>query len=261
MHRSGPFIRRRPVHSPSRVDTSAARSSVAECRWCELYGVGCAFYAIALGVFGVAALDATGLACGDDQRRTTTRGPVNHHVINRDSDSTTSHPRDQADSGMSRRRALSLAAKAAGGGVLVLVAAACGDDGPGRYGVAAPTTQPSAPGPEAAGSHPHDSAVDESTGAPPTTIAASGTLVRSIDNTFNPDVLTVAAGTEVTWVNGGRVEHDIVALDESWGVGVDDFKPGAEFRHTFDEPGTYEYICTLHGSTKMVGMVGTVIVT
>jgi len=35
---------------------------------------------------------------------------------------------------------------------------------------------------------------------------------------------------------------------------------GASFSHTFMQPGTYVYYCTIHGSTK-AGMVGRIVVT
>ena len=47
---------------------------------------------------------------------------------------------------------------------------------------------------------------------------------------------------------------------QTWGVPTEAFVPGDEYTWVFDEPGTYAYYCSIHG-TKDVGMVGTVIVT
>ena len=46
---------------------------------------------------------------------------------------------------------------------------------------------------------------------------------------------------------------------EEWGVEVEDFQPGDEYRHVFGTPGTYLYYCSIHGTTT-VGMVGSVTV-
>ena len=85
--------------------------------------------------------------------------------------------------------------------------------------------------------------------------------VSAIDNTFRPEEIEVAAGTEVVWTNGGRNEHNVLPVEgEDWGVEVDDFEPGDEYRRRFTEPGTYPYYCSLHGTTTK-GMVGTLVVT
>lgn len=84
--------------------------------------------------------------------------------------------------------------------------------------------------------------------------------VRAIDNTFDADAIRVAAGTTVRWTNRGRQDHDVVPAEgDAWGVPVEDFAPGAVYEHTFDQPGTYSYYCTIHG-TATRGMVGAVVV-
>lgn len=91
---------------------------------------------------------------------------------------------------------------------------------------------------------------------------AGRVVVMARDNTFVPDVIEVATGTEIVWENIGRNDHDVISLDgSSWGVAEFDFPPGATYSHVFTEPGRYDYVCTLHGSVRMVGMVGTVVVT
>lgn len=85
--------------------------------------------------------------------------------------------------------------------------------------------------------------------------------VSAIDNTFRPEEIEIAAGTEVRWTNDGRNIHNVLPVEgEAWGVEVDDFEPGDEYRHRFTEPGTYPYYCSLHGTTT-AGMIGTVVVT
>ena len=71
------------------------------------------------------------------------------------------------------------------------------------------------------------------------------------DNAFDPRVVEVPAGSTVTWVfsdNGKR--HNVVGDDFESDVVSD-----GTFTHTFTEPGTYDYACTLHD-----GMTGRVVV-
>ena len=57
--------------------------------------------------------------------------------------------------------------------------------------------------------------------------------VLSLDNNFIEQHLTVAAGTEVTWVNNGRNDHNILPEGDpaasQWGVTVDGFHPGDSY--------------------------------
>lgn len=85
------------------------------------------------------------------------------------------------------------------------------------------------------------------------------TTVSAIDNFFRPEVLEVPAGTEVTFLNNGRNDHNIVVTGTSsaFGVAKEAFRPGGLYSFTFEEPGTYEYFCSIHG-TAAAGMVGSV---
>jgi plastocyanin len=88
--------------------------------------------------------------------------------------------------------------------------------------------------------------------------------IRAIDNDFLPAEVTITAGTEVVWRNGGRNQHNVLPEGDPaarlWGVQVADFVTGDEYAHVFDTPGTFVYYCSLHGSpTKQ--MHGTITVT
>jgi len=91
---------------------------------------------------------------------------------------------------------------------------------------------------------------DTAPSEPPPPVAESPTVyLRNIE--YEPDHVTVEAGTTVEWVwDDGTLQHD-VAGD---GFKSDLFAEGT-FTHTFEEPGTYEYLCTIHP-----GMDGTVTV-
>jgi plastocyanin len=84
--------------------------------------------------------------------------------------------------------------------------------------------------------------------------------VRAIDNSFDAVGVKVPAGTTVRWTNAGRQDHDVIPADGGdWGAEVEAFHPGDTYEHTFTEPGTYSYYCTIHG-TSAKGMVGVVVV-
>jgi plastocyanin len=85
--------------------------------------------------------------------------------------------------------------------------------------------------------------------------------IQSLDNTFRPDRVEIAAGTEVVWENVGRNDHDVLPSDGGdWGVDQAHFGPGATYSHVFTEPGEVSYYCSIHG-TPTAGMVGTIVVT
>ena len=69
---------------------------------------------------------------------------------------------------------------------------------------------------------------------------------------FDPKKISVSAGDTVTWTNDDNFTHT-VQVD-----GQEDHKVdrGESVSISFDEPGTYEYVCTLHRRD----MSGTVIV-
>jgi plastocyanin len=67
---------------------------------------------------------------------------------------------------------------------------------------------------------------------------------------FDPKVIEIKAGETVTWTNEDNFTHT-VEVD-----GQEDHKveQGESFSLTFDTPGTYHYVCTLH-SQDMDGEV------
>ena len=71
----------------------------------------------------------------------------------------------------------------------------------------------------------------------------------TIDNfTFDPPLLTVKAGTAVTWVNHDDIPHTVVATNgafKSRALDTDD-----SYAFTFVTPGRYEYFCSLHPHMK-----------
>jgi plastocyanin len=83
---------------------------------------------------------------------------------------------------------------------------------------------------------------------PPASVEGPAVAIR--DYEFEPASLTVEAGATVTWVWEGRAPHDVV------GQGFESGDQGSgTFRHTFEQPGTYAYECTIHP-----GMEGSIVV-
>lgn len=91
------------------------------------------------------------------------------------------------------------------------------------------------------------------------------------DFQFHPARITISAGDTVEWVNRGRTVTHTVTADPRLANAPDvvEIPPGAEpfdsgriplqesFRHTFEVPGTYVYLCQTH---RDEGMFGTIVV-
>ncbi|WP_431267080.1 cupredoxin domain-containing protein [Dankookia sp. P2] len=86
------------------------------------------------------------------------------------------------------------------------------------------------------------------------TPAAEGTAAITIDNfTFSPAVLTVAAGTRVTWTNRDDIPHTVLGTENPLVLRSPPLDTEDSFAFTFAAPGTYRYFCSLH--PHMQGMV------
>lgn len=76
-------------------------------------------------------------------------------------------------------------------------------------------------------------------------VARAEDATVKIDNfTFEPQKLTIKAGTTVTWKNEDDIPHTVTATTRSFhskALDTDD-----SFSFTFATPGTYEYFCSLH---------------
>ena len=135
---------------------------------------------------------------------------------------------------MARWLALLLACTALG-----LVAAGCGgddDEDEGGGGGAATTEEPAGGG----------GGGDDGGGG--------GTAVSMEGIAFSPAEVTVAVGDTVTWTNNDPAGHDVTADSFSSGD-PGGLAEGDTFEHTFEEAGSFDYVCTVHP-----GMEGTVVV-
>lgn len=83
------------------------------------------------------------------------------------------------------------------------------------------------------------------TGVPAVTVPAGAASVEIIDFAYAPQVITVAPGQALVFTNADLDEHTVTS--ETSDVLVSDvIPPGGQFSVTLDEPGTYDYVCTIH---------------
>jgi len=93
-------------------------------------------------------------------------------------------------------------------------------------------------------------------------------VVTMSDMGFMPKTLVVSVGDKVIWKNTSEVTHNVIAdpakalyrVDVKLPSGVRPFgseylQPGQSFSRTFDVPGIYHYVCTLHEGSGMNGVI------
>jgi len=90
--------------------------------------------------------------------------------------------------------------------------------------------------------------------APPVATPAPGSNeVAILDFDYAPQVLHVAVGTTIRWLNQGVAPHTVTARDRSFDSGF--LSTNDAYTRTFDTAGTIDYLCAIHPA-----MVGTVVV-
>jgi plastocyanin len=113
---------------------------------------------------------------------------------------------------------------------------------------AEPAPAPPAPVQEAAASPQADAPAEQGAEERPVARAAAPGSVTIKDFSFSPASITVNVGEAVTWTNSGPTAHSATANDGSFDTGV--FPKGQSRSHTFQEAGTFSYICTPHPQMK-----------
>ena len=112
----------------------------------------------------------------------------------------------------------------------IVAASSCGG------GYSAPTT-PSTP------------STGSNNGTPISIVAGARALTTTA---YNPNPLTVSAGTTVTWTNNDTTTHTATSDNGTFNGSVG---PNQQFSFTFANKGTFTYHCSIHP-----GMKGTVVV-
>ena len=92
---------------------------------------------------------------------------------------------------------------------------------------------------------------------------AATSNVSVVDNSFQPQQLTVTVGDTVMWTDNGNNPHTVTAdggaFDSSNG-GSGTMANGQTFSHTFTAAGSFPYHCKIHGAAGGLGMAGTIVV-
>jgi plastocyanin len=75
-------------------------------------------------------------------------------------------------------------------------------------------------------------------------VPADATMVVIANLAFEPAAITVPTGTTVAWTNDDAPPHTVTSTDGAFDSGILD--PGGSFSFTFNEPGSFDYVCQLH---------------
>jgi plastocyanin len=92
----------------------------------------------------------------------------------------------------------------------------------------------------------------------PTSSSSPSAVVEMVDSAYDPIRAGASSGATVRWENRDSYEHTVTATrfhDAAASWSFDESVAGGEsVDFTFDEPGVYEYYCTVHGES-MCGAV------
>lgn len=80
-------------------------------------------------------------------------------------------------------------------------------------------------------------------------------IVETLKYKFIPEEITIKAGDTVRWVNKERRQYHNVWFRDLGEEPTGEFFPGEMFEKTFNEPGTYAYVCEPHEDRDMQGVV------
>lgn len=103
-----------------------------------------------------------------------------------------------------------------------------------------PTTAP----PTAAPAPP--TALPQPTAVPKAAAPAASAPVKIVDYSYDPQQITVAAGTRVVWSNLDGDVHTVMSEGGPPVLDSGDIAPDASFAFTFDQPGEFSYYCVPH---------------
>jgi plastocyanin len=96
--------------------------------------------------------------------------------------------------------------------------------------------------------HPHQHLAINSAPQDPVVSTAPQVTVEIRNFDFFPRELAVKTGTAVTWVNRDAAPHD--ATDEAGDWSTSTLNQGDSATLTFDSPGVYRYLCTIHPNMR-----------
>lgn len=76
----------------------------------------------------------------------------------------------------------------------------------------------------------------------------TGTAVSIVNFAFQPSNVTINVGDSVTWTNNDQSAHTSTSKTDLWDSGT--LQNGNTFTFTFNAPGSYGYLCTIHPSMQ-----------
>lgn len=126
--------------------------------------------------------------------------------------------------------------------ILIAILAASGCSLYGNNQAIAPrqaplTAQPATPAPD------NDPGEINPVATPPVTTPDNDSGAVNIENfAFSPSTITVKKGAVITWTNNDSAPHKIKSATFNSGV----LNKGQSFSFTFNETGTFNYICSIH---------------
>ncbi|HEV3364342.1 MAG TPA: cupredoxin domain-containing protein [Acidimicrobiia bacterium] len=76
--------------------------------------------------------------------------------------------------------------------------------------------------------------------------ASGDAPIRIVNFQFEPKTLTVEPGAKVTWTNDDTAVHSIKDTSRLATPVSQDLPKGGTFSITYEQPGSYSYICGIH---------------
>lgn len=76
-----------------------------------------------------------------------------------------------------------------------------------------------------------------------------GADIAIVDFRFEPEAFETVAGQPVSWTNDDGVAHTVTSAGGG-PLRSGDIAPGGTYEATLAEPGTYDYICTIHPTMR-----------
>lgn len=96
-----------------------------------------------------------------------------------------------------------------------------------------------------------DSASEDEAPAPTSAPAAESDVDATMKGfDFIPAKITVKAGGTVTWTDEDSSNHNVKFKTPSAPEGINNLREGESASITFDEPGSYQFVCTYHPNMK-----------
>jgi plastocyanin len=84
-------------------------------------------------------------------------------------------------------------------------------------------------------------------------------IITIADFAFTPQVLVVTPGMAIRWVNRDRAGHTVTGVDNAAALKSPVLNIGESYEFTFNQPGVYRYVCSLHpnmtGEIRVLGEV------